>query len=631
MSSNLQLDISSCPTEIISNFMEFVCASERKKDVFYAMQVSKLFLSACDSALKAFWIRLKTHDVFEDIDLKEKMHSIEIAELHPLSRRKYCCKYGALFRILFNHLEGKRTKGFFAVTIRSFTVLKNELQFFQDQSIIILWENLKKEIINPPNIPLQNPNEGASAIRSWLKSNQASVKKITQLHLASVEIKVLASEVDMLINLKELTLRMSKIKIIASSTKTLPQLEKLDLSYNQLLIIPSWVGKLTMLTQLTMKSNQITEIPKWIGKLTRLTTLDLYSNHLVKLSDSMSNLTQLTDLDVSDNKIQMLPNWLGQMTNLAYLRTNYNFIKEYPISISNLRRLQKLDLSNMGLEKIPDSLKTLTQLETVNFNENKLTDLPDWISSFTKLDEFNLSSNCFSHIPVALTRMTWLKDLDLGNNQLSDTADWLGNSTQLYPLRNLHSLTSLSLSGNNFPFIGYWIGYLRRLKKLYLGYNYSLKKISYNISQLSELNTLNIAGAGLQAIPNGIRNLPRLKILDLHNNRILSLPDWLFNLPKLKELDISNNCLVTASYDRSFRFNNLRFKCSYACQYPQSIVKTDNNTSTWLMSYLWNPSSSQTEKTTAAHFLESKIINDPPFKEFFIFWFRQLRYLEKSA
>ncbi|KAL0837964.1 hypothetical protein Bca101_089854 [Brassica carinata] len=114
-------------------------------------------------------------------------------------------------------------------------------------------------------------------------------------------------------------------------------------------------------------------------------------------------------------------------------------------------------------------------------------------------------------------------------------------------LQNLHSLTTLVLSGNLFNGqIMSSIGNISHLTSLDLSQNNFSEFNPSSIVDLSYLTFLDLSRNRFSGqIPSSIRNLSPLTYLDISGNQISGqIPSWIGNLYKLTHLDLSLNNLV---------------------------------------------------------------------------------------
>ncbi len=123
--------------------------------------------------------------------------------------------------------------------------------------------------------------------------------------------------------------------------------------------------------------------------------------------------------------------------------------------------------------------------------------------------------------------------LDLSRLNLSELPEDISQLTQLQEL-NLHSnqLTALPES----------LGQFSQLQQLYLGAN-QLTALPEALGQLTQLQRLYLHSNQLTALPESLGQLTQLQRLYLSDNQLTALPEALGRLSQLQELELSNNSL----------------------------------------------------------------------------------------
>ncbi|UKZ87106.1 uncharacterized protein TrAFT101_002914 [Trichoderma asperellum] len=178
-------------------------------------------------------------------------------------------------------------------------------------------------------------------------------------------------------------------------------------------------------------------------------------------------------------------------------------------------------------------------LETVDLHGNQLLAIPMGFRRFTQLTTLNLSSNrlgndCFEII----AQMTAVRDLKLANNHLSGP---------LNPcLTSLSALESLDVHGNKLSALPPNIEHLSRLRILNLSENSFESLLFEGLSKLP-LTELDLKKNQLSGtlIEEPISSLPTLQTLDISINRLTRLvpADTSINLPVVHTLTLSMNRL----------------------------------------------------------------------------------------
>lgn len=135
-------------------------------------------------------------------------------------------------------------------------------------------------------------------------------------------------------------------------------------------------------------------------------------------------------------------------------------------------------------------------------------------------------------LPEALCKLRQLRSLNLSGNELTSLPD----------LSQLSQLDSLDLSRNKLLLLPEWVGQLTQLQSLILSSN-QLSELPVRVSQLRQLGVLSLANNQFAVIPECLLLLPHLNSLNLSGNHLSALPEWLGQLRHVHTLDISHNDL----------------------------------------------------------------------------------------
>lgn len=176
------------------------------------------------------------------------------------------------------------------------------------------------------------------------------------------------------------------------------------------------------------------------------------------------------------------------------------------------------------------------------------------------LKELNLSGHNFTEIPEQVKYLTNLKLLNFSKD-ISDT-EWpaLQNADRFNVLTSipnwiseLINLEELNLSDNRIRYIPSELGLLKKLKKLYLHCN-GVVLIHPNLAKLESLEILWLYASYLRSLPETISLLKKAKMLGKDykaSGRLLNI------VPKVLTLVNDNN------FDEILGVNNLLDSCSY--------------------------------------------------------------------
>jgi Leucine-rich repeat (LRR) protein len=272
------------------------------------------------------------------------------------------------------------------------------------------------------------------------------------------------------------------------------------------------------------------------------------------------------------------------LNSLDLLDSVTNNVLRQRISIA--RTDGKLNIAVLGLTEIPSDVMNMydsnynnagvawfetVDLVRLNAADNEITELPENAFPaddaqdegsrnivFGALEALDIHGNRLKSIPTRLGNLSSLTYLNLTRNQLPNDC--------LLTISRIHSLVQLRLADNalrgSFPEC---ISDLKNLELLDIHEN-ALSDLPRSMEQLLKLKHLNVAGNKLTSLPldtlaklplteliastnrlDGVLfpstsgGLPQLRTLDIANNALLSIMDHTVNMPNLQSLDISNN------------------------------------------------------------------------------------------
>ena len=200
-------------------------------------------------------------------------------------------------------------------------------------------------------------------------------------------------------------------------------------------------------------------------------------------------------------------------------------IKKGNVSEINLR-------GNALKGNFPVAVAAFSKLEKLDLSSNQLTgEVSTAISGLSNLVRLDLSNNRFSGDPTAaILPLSQLLEISVGNNQFAfgDIETFLQNFPQVEVLDLAH------IGLNAVP---QKISTLTKLESLNLSNN-SITQNFNHLSTLIILKELNLAGNQLTKIPTEVGMLTQLKTLDLSNNSIS--PNFTSPLAQLKNLEWLN-------------------------------------------------------------------------------------------
>ncbi len=320
------------------------------------------------------------------------------------------------------------------------------------------------------------------------------------------------------------------------------------------------------------KDNWLTDAPldSWYGvtadRIGRVSRLELRGNRLNGYIPDLSALTSLWKLDLAYNSFPGPFPELSTLTNLAQLDLQGNELTGPIPDLSAYSNLRDLSLGNNFLTgPIPDK-DALPNLKSLRLNHNRLTgSIPPGLEDLPNLDSLFLAGNSLSGcIPASLQNV---RSGDLGSLGLPFCAAHTPTPgpTPTPATTERGALVALyeAMDGANWPYqnnwlsnrpVGLWYGVTTdgrgRVTELDLRYN-SLSGNVPNLSALTNLQRLWLAGNGLTGpIPN-IHSLTNLRELDLSHNRFSGTIPTFATLSNLKTLDLYANRLTGGIPDLS--------------------------------------------------------------------------------
>ncbi|RWW29881.1 hypothetical protein GW17_00005565 [Ensete ventricosum] len=293
-----------------------------------------------------------------------------------------------------------------------------------------------------------------------------------------------------------------------------------------------------------------------LANLTRLRLLDLSGNELSgSIPREFSSLRSLKYLDLSHNNLSgVIPPSLAYLTSLGYLNLATNYLGgQIPASIFyNCTSLDRMDLStNVLYGHIPSAAGiSLPALSILNLYQNYFTGrLPIWLSNSSLLRQLDVgTNNLWGELPTAIIQgKTKLKILQLSRNNLSSHDDNTNLEPFFLTLSNCSELNELDIAGAGVGgFLPHAIGRgHRNLSIIHLQENLISGAIPPDIANLTNLTLLNLSSNLLNGtIPKEIFRLSKLERLILSNNLLIgSIPPEIGNAVSVGLLDLSSNRL----------------------------------------------------------------------------------------
>ena len=219
--------------------------------------------------------------------------------------------------------------------------------------------------------------------------------------------------------------------------------------------------------------------------------------------------------------------------------------------IASARADGRLNIAAMGLKDMPSEVLNMYNADMVDSSEGAWYESVDLVRLVAADNEFeHLGEEVF---PDTVAGHDHTIDDDCQGTLFAglDTIDLHGNYLQLLPLglRRLEHLTKLNLSKNRLNNeslnVITQVGSIRELR---LADNALDGMLTPQLSNLNQLETLDVSNNAITTLPPNSDEISKLRILNVAGNKLLSLPfELLVSLP-LVEIDAARNRLGGALF-----------------------------------------------------------------------------------
>ncbi|XP_072376803.1 uncharacterized protein [Diabrotica undecimpunctata] len=270
-----------------------------------------------------------------------------------------------------------------------------------------------------------------------------------------------------------------------------------------------------------------------------------------------------TTIEISDSNISdVTPAAFINVPFTTYLKLSGNFINTIqPGAFAGLHNLEQLDLDNNQIVNISQGIfNSLVQLRFLDLSKNKINSInPNFLTGIIYLSSLNFAENALKSFDgVVLGQNNYFNMLNLSDNNISfiNLSKFNGTIITLDVSNNkltfvnvcLKGLHNLNASNNEMKYLlADACSFSAALTTLDVSNNLLNEKYIMNISKLTKLEWLSIAGNNLSFIPvNLFVNLTHLSFLNMSHNKISYLNyGVLDHLNLLQSLDLSYNKLTT--------------------------------------------------------------------------------------
>uniref|UniRef100_A0A665WUF0 PH domain leucine-rich repeat-containing protein phosphatase 1-like n=1 Tax=Echeneis naucrates TaxID=173247 RepID=A0A665WUF0_ECHNA len=405
------------------------------------------------------------------------------------------------------------------------------------------------------------------------------ITSLTELNLSGNRLLCLPAELGTMHNLHTLLLDSNFLSSLPLELGSLQGLTYLGLSFNSFSCIPLVLEKLRGMERLCLAGNQLPVLDMVGLQWLPAHHIDVRLNRLqlVTVGDP-EQLVHIVHLDLRDAGLQELDT--RSLCKLELLRCDRNVLSLLKVGGHALKSLYAghNELKQLEVQPVPENLTVL------DLSWNKLTSVPDWVCGSSGLEVLDITHNSVSELPIWLLSSGSLRKLLAGWNQVCHLAERLERSqlevldlqhnylTELphnlfikaqslrylnVSANKLENLPAASLSEDSFSSLGelyvtnnsltdkcvpLLMGH-GHLRVLHLAYNKLQTFTASKLSQLEQLEELDLSGNRLKAIPTTILSCQRMHTLSAHSNCISTFPEVL-QLPEIKCVDLSCNELT---------------------------------------------------------------------------------------
>jgi len=340
----------------------------------------------------------------------------------------------------------------------------------------------------------------------------------------------------------------------------LSSLEELSVGYTSLQVLPAEISQLK-----NLRHTGIRYLPYELGDLQHLESLDLQENCIIN-EDSLAVLERLPKLKKINLNRCPIPKGIERLTHLEELNFSGGGLqlklKERIPSLARLPKLRSLNLSSRSLHRLPDSIKELQNLRVLNLAYNPLLSLPESFFSLSNLETlsiqlgdhlqsdmpmvfpekiFSLSNlqelrvdGTFTEIPEGIARLP-LRVLQITAFDLKELPSDVSELDQLQVL----NVGNCALTSFPMEILDH-----KSLRELRLSFSYGLRaEVPKILSHpaMAEIELLRLDGLASSELVFSKERFPKLKVLFMGYSQLQTLPKGLEELPRLEVLDLTYN------------------------------------------------------------------------------------------
>lgn len=219
---------------------------------------------------------------------------------------------------------------------------------------------------------------------------------------------------------------------------------------------------------LELYGNEHTIIPEEIQNIKSLRRVYLNSKSSINIEYSIQNLTKLpllTDVSFHGMSFTNMPTSIEKIKNLKKLDVSYNYVLNLYQLISSISMLpiEELNLAYTNLTSIPSNFTTLKSLKMLNLEGNSQLNLSNAFNILCNLniEQLDLSSMKLQMIPKEISKLITINRLEL-----ESMSAYFDNKKSFQHLSQMQNLEELNIQGNFFMTISNHISLLKNIKKL---------------------------------------------------------------------------------------------------------------------------------------------------------------------
>lgn len=250
------------------------------------------------------------------------------------------------------------------------------------------------------------------------------------------------------------------------------------------------------------------EMGKFLSK--HLKTFD--SEGLEALADVFLPFIQEFEFN-GDESCTKIPERVFQCKELKRFESESHNMKELPPEIEAFQKLEKLSLCETPIEKLPNTLGKLKSLKELEIVDCNVREIPEALGELQNLETLNISSCLVDKIPSSIAKLQNLEELRIERNFFLHQIP-----EEIYELQNL-----------------------KKLRLSIFSLEPKQQILSSKITNLQNLEVLEIDGYTLKEIPREISKMRNLKALGIYDTMVETLPREIMFLPNLQELKVDSS------------------------------------------------------------------------------------------